>query len=106
MVLLKASSLSATLGSLLLSMCAAAGPQSETAKAEPVRPPQGVTLKNTNSFAIRSQRVGDDYFIKIAVPRGYDQSKKRYPVLYITDAETNFGAMQYLVQRLAKDRLM
>ncbi len=72
----------------------------EAAKAEPV------TLANTESFEFESQQVGDTYLIKIAYPRDYATSDKRYPVLYVTDAETNFGALQYVVQRLAKDKLI
>ena len=65
-----------------------------------------VALANTETFAIVSDRVEDDYLIKVAYPRDYASSGKRYPVLYVTDAETNFGAVQYVVQRLAKDKLI
>jgi len=70
------------------------------ARAEPVQ------LANTESFALTSDLVDDTFFIKVAYPRDYETSGKRYPVLYVTDAETNFGALQYVVQRLAKDRLI
>lgn len=66
----------------------------------------GVELANTESFYIRSEIVSDTYFIKVAYPRTYYSSTKRYPVLYVTDAETNFGALQYVAQRLAKDKLI
>ena len=65
-----------------------------------------VTLANTEHFTLDSDRVGDAYLIKIAYPRDYAESEKNYPVLYVTDAETNFGALQYVVQRLAKDKLI
>ncbi|MCR9271364.1 MAG: alpha/beta hydrolase-fold protein [Hyphomonadaceae bacterium] len=65
-----------------------------------------VTLANTETFSISSEIVGDEFFIKIAYPRDYAQTDKRYPVLYVTDAETNFGALQYVAQRLAKDQLI
>ena len=70
------------------------------ASAEPV------ALANTETFSIQSNNVGDTFFIKIAYPRDYHAQAKRYPVLYITDAETNFGALQYVAQRLAKDELI
>jgi hypothetical protein len=70
------------------------------ARSEPV------ALANTETFSIVSDRVEDEYLIKVAYPRDYASSGKRYPVLYVTDAETNFGALQYVVQRLAKDKLI
>ena len=70
------------------------------AKADPV------ALANTETFSIHSDRVGDRFFIKVAYPRDYHTESKRYPVLYVTDAETNFGALQYVVQRLAKEKLI
>lgn len=67
---------------------------------------ESVTLSNTEQFTIVSDRVNDTFRIKIAYPRDYAEKDKRYPVLYVTDAETNFGALQYVVQRLAKDKLI
>lgn len=68
--------------------------------SEPVR------LANTATFRISSEEVGDTFFIKVSVPRSYQEGSARYPVLYVTDAESNFGALQYVTQRLAKDKLM
>ena len=85
---------------LLYSALCAGVPNVGAAAAESVK------LANTESFEIRSDRVQDTFFIKIAYPRDYADTDKRYPVLYVTDAETNFGALQYVVQRLAKDRLI
>lgn len=65
-----------------------------------------VTLANTETFEFASEVVEDTFFIKVAYPRDYASSDKRYPVLYVTDAETNFGALQYVAQRLAKDKLI
>ena len=70
------------------------------ATAEPAK------LANTETFSFASDIVGDEFYIKVAYPRDYATSGKRYPVLYVTDAETNFGALQYVVQRLAKDKLI
>lgn len=65
-----------------------------------------VQLANTETFRFTSETIDDTYFIKVAYPRDYASSNKRYPVLYVTDAETNFGAVQYVTQRLAKDKLI
>ena len=72
----------------------------KSASAEPAQ------LANSEAFSLASKIVGDEFFIKVAYPRDYASSGKRYPVLYVTDAETNFGALQYVVQRLAKDKLI
>lgn len=65
-----------------------------------------VALANTKTFRIESDTVQDGFLIKVAYPRNYHETSTRYPVLYVTDAETNFGALQYVAQRLAKDRLI
>ena len=65
-----------------------------------------VELTNTHTFTFSSSEVGDDFLIKVALPRGYEDSGQSYPVLYVTDAETNFGGLQYVTQRLAKDDLI
>ncbi|MEL7535276.1 MAG: alpha/beta hydrolase-fold protein, partial [Bacteroidota bacterium] len=66
-----------------------------------------VSLANTRLHQIHSQANGQTYQLKVSFPKNYDQeSNKRYPVLYVTDAETNFGGINYIVQRLIKDRLI
>ncbi len=66
-----------------------------------------VNLANTSLHHLHSQANGQTYQLKVSYPKNYDQeSDKRYPVLYITDAETNFGGISYIVQRLIKDRLI
>ena len=65
-----------------------------------------VVLPNTELRAIHSVANGQDYQIKIQLPRGYQKSTRSYPVLYVTDAETNFGGISYIVQRLIKDELI
>ena len=87
--------ISAFLSCFLLSLSGA-----KFASAEPAK------LANSETFRIASEMVGDEFFIKVAYPRDYASSSKKYPVLYVTDAETNFGALQYVVQRLAKDELI
>ncbi|XUU61003.1 alpha/beta hydrolase [Erythrobacter sp. HA6-11] len=78
----------------------------QIAQAEAPSTPMPVTLANSETFRVTSKHTGGEHLIKVAYPRNYHQTDKRYPVVYATDAETNFGAMQYVVQRLAKDKLM
>jgi predicted alpha/beta superfamily hydrolase len=65
-----------------------------------------VRLAHTEQFPLTSDEIGQEFQIKVALPRGYDPDSGPYPVLYATDAETNFGGIAYIVQRLTKDELM
>lgn len=65
-----------------------------------------VVLANTELKEISSSDIGQNFKIKIHLPKGYDQGSQSYPTLYITDAETNFGGISYIVQRLVKDKLI
>ena len=65
-----------------------------------------VVIPNTELKEIRSAANGQVYKIKIQLPRNYDKRTQTYPVLYVIDAETNFGGVGYIVQRLIKDRLI
>ena len=65
-----------------------------------------VHLPNTELHTITSVNNGHSYLIKVYLPRGYEKGSATYPVLYVTDAETNFGGITYIVQRLIKDQLI
>ncbi|MGG8495079.1 alpha/beta hydrolase [Tenacibaculum sp. TC6] len=65
-----------------------------------------VVLANTEVKKITSSSNGQTYTIKIKLPREYSKNSTSYPVLYVTDAETNFGGVCYIVQRLIKDKLI
>lgn len=65
-----------------------------------------VVLPNTELKEITSLVNNQTYKIKISLPKGYNTESNTYPVLYVTDAETNFGGVSYIVQRLIKDKLI
>ncbi len=66
-----------------------------------------VTLANTTIRELTSKYNGQKYQIKISFPKSYHKNlNKKYPVLYVIDAETNFGGISYVVQRLIKDKLI
>jgi len=65
-----------------------------------------VHLENTEQFELPSRHVDQTFQIKMSFPRSYDPEAGPYPVLYVTDAETNFGGITYIVQRLIKDELI
>ncbi|WP_271784595.1 alpha/beta hydrolase [Aquimarina algiphila] len=65
-----------------------------------------VVLANTKVKELTSTYNGQSYKIKIKFPKGYENGSEKYPVLYVLDAETNFGGVSYIVQRLIKDKLI
>lgn len=50
-----------------------------------------VSLSNTERFIISSSFNGKKYCIHVALPKDYYQTNKKYPVLYLTDADYLLG---------------
>jgi predicted alpha/beta superfamily hydrolase len=61
-----------------------------------------VSLRNTEVRTITSRHVDQEYEIDVWLPRGYAAGKGRYPVVYVLDAEYNFGCVSYIARRLIK----
>ncbi|HSB35740.1 MAG TPA: alpha/beta hydrolase-fold protein, partial [Thermoanaerobaculia bacterium] len=60
----------------------------------------GETLK------ISSTILGEERTLLVATPAGYERTKQRYPVVYLTDAETQFLHTKATVDFLARNGLM
>jgi predicted alpha/beta superfamily hydrolase len=63
-----------------------------------VVPAQGISdakdktnLYNTQVKVFHSSIIDDDFYIYISLPDGYDETVKKYPVLYILDGDISFG---------------
>jgi uncharacterized protein len=65
---------------------AAAGPV-----PRPVAPPEAYVLPNTQVHNMHSEETGADYQLFIATPADYKTSGKRYPVVYMLDADYSFA---------------
>lgn len=65
-----------------------------------------VSIRGSEHRQLTSAVNGQLYQVYVKPPRGYETGNKRYSVLYVLDAETNFGATSYIVQRLIKDDLI
>ena len=50
-----------------------------------------VNLYNTQVKVFHSQIIADDFYLFISFPDDYDQSDKKYPVLYLLDGDVTFG---------------
>ena len=65
-----------------------------------------VRIRNSVINELKSTYTKDTYDVYISYPPNYKEAKKKYPVLVALDAEVNFGAVSYMVQRLIKDKLI
>lgn len=52
---------------------------------------QEFNLYNTEKKVIVSTSVNDSFYVFISLPDGYNDSEKRYPVLYVLDGDVAFG---------------
>ncbi|MBN1436109.1 MAG: alpha/beta hydrolase [Sedimentisphaerales bacterium] len=59
-----------------------------------------VSIPNTELRTIASSHVGEEYQIYVSLPIRYHSSSKRYPVLYLLDADHLFPVAQGLVRPL------
>jgi predicted alpha/beta superfamily hydrolase len=68
------------------------------------KPPE-VALENTEARSIASKSVGRTYGLLIALPDGYADSGKSYPVLYVLDG-WHFPLVEYLAAESAYTKKM
>ncbi len=67
---------------------------------------ENVRIKNSEVNEVVSKFTKEEYAIYLSYPDNYKNSGKVYPILVVLDAEVNFGAITYIVQRLVKDNLV
>lgn len=67
------------------------------------QPPQRVGIRDTEMRFLKSKHVDQTYEIDIFFPKDYEKETARYPVLYVLDAEYNFGCVAYIARRLIKN---
>jgi predicted alpha/beta superfamily hydrolase len=77
-----------------LAALACASPLRADPPSADAKPPE-VALQNTEARSIASKIVGRTYGLLIALPDGYADSGKSYPVLYVLDA-WHFPLVEYL----------
>lgn len=64
--------------------------------------PAGYALDNTEVRDIRAQALRRDYQLYVALPDSYKEGGKRYPVLFVVDANYAFPVVRNIAQRLHK----
>ena len=70
--------------------------------AAPASAPASYVLENTQVRDIRAQALKRDYQLYVALPDSYRQGNKRYPVLFVVDANYAFAIVRNIAQRLNK----
>jgi len=59
-----------------------------------------VSLRDTEVRSIRSDIIDQDFKLHVYLPRGYHESNRRFPVLYLTDSDAYFGFVRSMVANL------
>jgi len=80
-----------------------ARPQGSLTGAAQPAPVQRVEIRDTDRRFLKSKHVGQTYEIDVSFPKDYARETARYPVVYVLDAEYNFGCVSYIVKRLIKN---
>lgn len=68
------------------------------------RPP--VTLSDTHVFTLRDDRSNTTFRVYVALPPGYETTPRRYPTLYILDADAGFALATQAYRLLRADTTM
>ena len=82
--------------SLLLALCCLFN------HAQAATAPAPYALPNTEVRDIRAQALQRDYQLFVALPDSYREGGKRYPVVFVVDADYAFGVVRNIAQRLAR----
>ena len=60
-------------------------------------------VAQSEQFELRSDKIGEDFLIQVGLPASYGSADKRYPVVYLLDGNTSFGAATDIARRLVHD---
>lgn len=52
---------------------------------------KSVTIDNSDEMLFVSEQVKDTFYIQVSLPLDYQQANKKYPVVYVLDADRTFG---------------
>lgn len=82
------------LGALVLSLQPAIGRALSDTQVIPY------TLKGTEIVTTPAPRLGREYEVYISLPQNYEKSTKRYPALFVTDANYGFPLIRAIADRV------
>jgi predicted alpha/beta superfamily hydrolase len=63
-----------------------------------------VGIRDTERRSLVSEHVGRKFEVDVFLPIDYRKTEDRYPVVYVLDAEYNFGCVAYIARRLIKNK--
>jgi predicted alpha/beta superfamily hydrolase len=89
MIMKSRSQLSRMAAVILLSFLQLAG-ASPQQKETPAAPPPEVRILGSQLLKITSSTVGQEYHLYVNLPRGYQDTSKTFPVIYLTDGQWDF----------------
>lgn len=64
---------------------------------------QPVVIEGAHQRLIKSQEIDQEYKLLVSLPRNYERSNKRYPVVYLLDAQWDFAMFVSLYGQLYFD---
>jgi predicted alpha/beta superfamily hydrolase len=85
---------------LLLGSMAACSKQAPDDRTPNDSTPQPYVLEGTEVRDIRARALHRDYQLYIGLPRGYAESTRQYPVLFVTDATYAFPLIRSITRRI------
>lgn len=68
--------------------------------------PPPVTLLGTHALTLEDSATGREFHITVNLPPGYEQNQRRYPVVYVTDGDSNFALSTAVSRNLLFDNEM
>src|SRR5438128_2240561 len=81
---------------LVVSLVVAFAVSSQAARVRPY------VVPNTQVFDMHSKQTGGDYQLLVATPPGYPEPGKRYPVVYVLDADYSFALTRNVIQHFVE----
>lgn len=85
---------------LLLGSMAACSKQAPDGRTPSESTPQPYVLEGTEVRDIRARALHRDYQLYIGLPRGYAETTRQYPVLFVTDAAYAFPLIRSITRRI------
>ena len=88
------------LSMMLLLAVSACSDRASHVHASSDQDPKPYVLEDTEVREIRARALHRDYQLFISLPRGYAESTRRYPVLFVTDANYAFPLIRSIAKRI------
>lgn len=85
---------------LLLIALSLISPALAETQETPVSEPAPYALKDTEVWTIRARKLERDYRLYVSLPESYRDGRRRYPLLFVTDADYAFPLIRSIARRV------